>query len=72
MSVQPGEHNSATFRGKTSKSPGSLMEPLQVKGGVVKKGVLHLHLPRLQRKWDSSVRNNINTRAPVFTFFDLL
>lgn len=33
---------------ETSQCPGLLVEPLKVKGGVVKERVLHLHFPCLK------------------------
>lgn len=41
--------NSHTDAARGSSScPGLLMEPLKVKGGIIKEGVLYLHLPSLR------------------------
>lgn len=46
---------------ETSQRPDLLVEPLKVKGGVVKQRVLHLHFPRLKmdREREEQILGNV-------------
>lgn len=54
-------------RSTAFSSPGLLVEPLKVKGGVVKQRVLHLHFPRLQMDRERAKVHHHVSSARVMT-----